>query len=390
VEVTTAEDLKTYCEGGANVSLAVSFPVDSYPGEDFPWGTTISYPGEIFLDGTTCVIQGNGKTLDAGGRGRFFQVKNTGSSLQVHNLALVNGNGGPISYYDSGGGGAIYVSQGTLVIYDSTFESNMTPDTGCGPDRGGGAIYATNSNVQIHGSIFQSNTAPSVYGSGGAIAVYYGAGKIVKIYTSTFKSNTAGYYDDGCFYGSFCVNGGGGAVYAQDAIMEIHNTTFESNNAVDSLSGGYGGAIYTKDGTLVIQDSTFDTNIAGVKCPPDPYYGTIYAVGAQYGPPPCGGSGGGIYAEGATIALVQVTFSANTPDPYYGETFATHCHEGFFQNTTSKSCEQCLVGTYKDTEDVEATSCAKCPEGRFGSSIAAQSNSSHCQKCHTRLFRCHR
>jgi hypothetical protein len=81
VEVTTWGDLKTQCEaGGAVVSLAVSFPVDSYPGE-------IS----VSAGNKTCVIQGNGKTLDAGGGGRIFKVTGTGSSLQLHNLSLING-----------------------------------------------------------------------------------------------------------------------------------------------------------------------------------------------------------------------------------------------------------------------------------------------------------
>ena len=80
VEVTTWGDLKTQCEaGGAVVSLAVSFPVDSYPGE-------ISVSA-----GKTCEIHGNGKTLDAGGEGRIFKVTGTGSYLEVHNLSLING-----------------------------------------------------------------------------------------------------------------------------------------------------------------------------------------------------------------------------------------------------------------------------------------------------------
>jgi hypothetical protein len=87
VEVTTWGDLKIKCEeGGAIVSLAVSFP------------TVGSYPGEILVSaGKTCVIQGNGKTLDAGGGGPIFKVSDTGSSLQVHNLALINGAASDLS-----------------------------------------------------------------------------------------------------------------------------------------------------------------------------------------------------------------------------------------------------------------------------------------------------
>jgi hypothetical protein len=87
VEVTTWGDLKIQCEaGGAVVSLAHSFPVDSYPGEI------------LVSAGKTCEIHGNGKTLDAGGEGRIFKVTGTGSSLEVHNLALING-AAPVSKF---------------------------------------------------------------------------------------------------------------------------------------------------------------------------------------------------------------------------------------------------------------------------------------------------
>ena len=83
VEVTTWTALKTQCElGGVEVSTAHSFPVDSYPGSI------------LVSAGKTCVIQGNGKTLDAGGSGHILTVSGAGSSLQMHNLSLINGLSG--------------------------------------------------------------------------------------------------------------------------------------------------------------------------------------------------------------------------------------------------------------------------------------------------------
>jgi hypothetical protein len=83
VEVTTWTALKTQCElGGVEVSTAHSFPVDSYPGSI------------LISAGKTCVIQGNGKTLDAGGSGHILTVSGAGSSLQMHNLSLINGLSG--------------------------------------------------------------------------------------------------------------------------------------------------------------------------------------------------------------------------------------------------------------------------------------------------------
>jgi hypothetical protein len=50
------------------------------------------YPGQIDFSDKTCVIIGQGQTLDAKGAGRFFFGIGTGSSLEVHGLILKNGN----------------------------------------------------------------------------------------------------------------------------------------------------------------------------------------------------------------------------------------------------------------------------------------------------------
>ena len=85
VVVDNWADMKTQCEAGFEVSLAQSFEGDS-----------ASYPGPINFSGKVCVIRGNGKTLDAAGApdccGRFFTGSGTGSSLEVHDLTLRNGN----------------------------------------------------------------------------------------------------------------------------------------------------------------------------------------------------------------------------------------------------------------------------------------------------------
>jgi hypothetical protein len=73
------EEMKTKCEAGGNeVSLS-----DSFDGS--------VYPGQINFSGQTCVIIGQGQTLDAKGAGRFFYGSGAGSSLEVHGLVLKNG-----------------------------------------------------------------------------------------------------------------------------------------------------------------------------------------------------------------------------------------------------------------------------------------------------------
>ena len=112
VVVDNWADMKTQCEAGYEVSLAQSFEGDS-----------ASYPGEIDFSGKVCVIRGNGKTLDAGGAGRFFTGSGTGSSLEVHGLTLRNARLRRQHRVEQFGG-AIYIKGGTLVIYDSTFDAN--------------------------------------------------------------------------------------------------------------------------------------------------------------------------------------------------------------------------------------------------------------------------
>jgi predicted outer membrane repeat protein len=72
----------------------------------------------------------------------------------------------------SNGGGAICIMGGTVVIHDSTFDVNKAL---WWAGYGGGAIYVSGgAKVEIHGSTFQRNTADS-YGG----AIYIGDGTLV-------------------------------------------------------------------------------------------------------------------------------------------------------------------------------------------------------------------
>jgi hypothetical protein len=100
-------ELKLHCEaGGFEISLSESFV-----------GDAASYPGQIDFSGKVCVVQGNGKILDAGGAGHLFYGNGEGSSLVVHSLTLKNGLTG------------IYVDSGAVLeIYDSSFIGNTADD----------------------------------------------------------------------------------------------------------------------------------------------------------------------------------------------------------------------------------------------------------------------
>jgi hypothetical protein len=88
VIVSNWEEMRTKCEAGGNeVSLSDTFD-------------SSVYPGEIDFSGKTCVIIGQGQTLDAKVEevigqalraGRFFYGSGTGSSLEVRGLVLKYG-----------------------------------------------------------------------------------------------------------------------------------------------------------------------------------------------------------------------------------------------------------------------------------------------------------
>ena len=51
---------------------------------------TSNYDSEITISGKKLIIFGNGAVIDAGGKGRMFNLAN-GASLELHSLTLQNG-----------------------------------------------------------------------------------------------------------------------------------------------------------------------------------------------------------------------------------------------------------------------------------------------------------
>jgi predicted outer membrane repeat protein len=225
-KVTAASwtDLKTLCEAGGNeVTLTDSFVASSYT-------------EQINFSGKACVVIGNGTTVDAGNRGRFFYGSGAGSSLEVHGLVLKNGYASTGNGYASTGGGAVYAVGGANVeIYTCTFESNIA-------QYNAGAIYIEDGTLVVHDSTFHTNSATNGKRCGSCASA-----------APTCSSSSD------CSGGQTCYFCGlwGGAIYASESGLEIHDTSFVSNRC-----GAHGGAIYILGGTLVVHDSTFDTNTA--------------------------------------------------------------------------------------------------------------------------------
>jgi hypothetical protein len=154
-------------------------------------------PATILLTGTKVIttdtqIDGAGLiTLDGGNSVRLFIV-NSPAVLDLSNLTLTRGyismeNGGAILINKdaevnirnstlsnnkavSGYGGAIYVGEGKLDIFDSTFSNNNADVESLGNlSLGGGAIQNNDGTVNISGSTFKGNSVTSHTADGGAI-----------------------------------------------------------------------------------------------------------------------------------------------------------------------------------------------------------------------------
>lgn len=233
---------------------------------------TLSGQKTINVDTT---IDGGGKiTLSGGKTTRLFWV-NSGKSLTLKNLVLVNG------YSGSAYGGCIYVDEATLVVQKTYLQNCRTN----GYD--GGAIVSPNSNVTLENAVLQQNSA-----SAGAAVSATGT---LTIQNSVLQDNV--------------VTIAGGAVSAGGAI-QIDSSLFRDNRATNS--GARGGAIAIVAGALLnLNDSTLSGNTAIEG-------GAIYVAAnstMNLSRSTLNGNtatkGGGIYALG-TFSMVNATLSGNT------------------------------------------------------------------------------
>jgi predicted outer membrane repeat protein len=127
-----------------------------------------------------------------------------------------------------------------------------------------------NTSLEMHDLVMQNGKALQ----GGAI--YALSGVELKIFTSTFTSNSA--------------TSGGGAIFTgedSDGSLIIQDSTFERNQAQQD----YGGAIYINSDALTIRDSTFERNEA------------------------FGGKGGAIYAYDNSFVRIEGSQFIKGTDP---------------------------------------------------------------------------
>ena len=270
-----------------------------------PVSITIPQQIELRIDTDTTIDGGGVVTLDGGGDSRIFYYNSpnfraTETLVTLQGLRLINARAPASDFlddpgtgcawgYKNGEGGALYMRDGRLRVFDSEFENNHAADTG--PDTGGGAIYAVGAlEVTIVRSRFDSNTGSNA----GALGMLFATPTIVD---SVFQGNRAlgtgaNYVQNGCpdfnHPGQGGAGGNGGAIAmdggAENNELYVCGTRFSDNEANE-----FGGAVFrtaniTREDVTFIE-STIDGNSAG--------------------------GGGGLYISNAYLTLDRSTVSNN-------------------------------------------------------------------------------
>ena len=315
----------------------------------------ISSQKELRRDVDT-TIDGQGEiTLDGNGATRLFyffgpNYRSNTTTVTLQNLRLINGRatGTPIDEYPGeppqcsrgfhvdGGGGAIFIQDGILHVFNTTFESDQ--GDALGPDVAGGAIYGIGSlEIIVVGSQFMNNSASN----GGAIGALNAD---LAVYNSSFDQSSAlgqdaNGWDPDCSVseyqsgsggngGAICIDGGddglvvfcgdtftgsrggenafGGAVFRTPDI-EQQTTIIDQCTFDGSYSPHSGGALYFHNSNLQISKSTFSGNRAV--------------------------SGGGLQADGTVLQVENSTFANNHGGLAWGVA-ALFDVQGDFRNCT--------------------------------------------------------
>ncbi|MGA2470817.1 MAG: choice-of-anchor Q domain-containing protein [Solirubrobacteraceae bacterium] len=222
-----------------------------------------------------------------------------------------------------GSGGAVYSGYGQLVVHGGSFTADQaqggtaTSSTEAANGGDGGAIYSYASTTLIDdGSAFANDSA----GGGGYGSADGGSGgqggAIDSNSGQLMLSGGLTFTDDSAVTGA--AKPGGSENYSTDAqggalsiggYVQASNTTFSGDSVTASnvvgAEGGYGGAVFIQEGAAgSFANDVFSGNSAA-------YAGT--------GASPDGGSGGAISAYGGgALAMTSDTFTANSAPNGYG------------------------------------------------------------------------
>lgn len=247
---------KSSSGGGVYVGANCTFYMTGITISDCRATDSLSEGAGIFSSGTTVITDSKITNCSAQSGGGIFT---NGGKLTVNNSIIEN-----CSVTDWGGG--IYVYNGA----DVTIENNTVIRKNLSSRYGGGihVIHLGKSSVVTINDSSVTENESTLYGGG----IGLGTGSTLTLNNAKITGNTAVQY-------------AGGGIYALNSTINVTNGSKISENTAQSD----GGAIYAEGGTVDINtDSTIYKNTATK------------------------GSGGGVYATGASITTEQCNISENT------------------------------------------------------------------------------
>jgi predicted outer membrane repeat protein len=318
--------------------------------------TTIAVTSQITLrtDVNTTIDGGGQITLDGGGKTRLFYFfhpdwQRNKTIVTLQNITLQNAQStgtaiapAPVPCSQGvmldGGGAAIFLRDGILHIWNSTFKDNTA--AAIGPDVAGGAIYALGSlETTIVDSTFQTNRASN----GGAVGGLYGN---VSIYDSHFASNLAtgnGANDISkqcTAKGGQIGNGGNGGGVLLDG-AEIYTTTICGSTFTGNAAGAdaFGGAVFrspeaTPAQTTIIDRSFFSENSATNGGALFFWNSNLVVTASTFAKNTALQSGGALSSDASTLNLTNDTFANNTALKGLGGGIFMPGSSGAMQNDT--------------------------------------------------------
>ena len=336
----------------------------------------------ILLDGATgmqivgCTVSNNTATpiegdLAAFGAGIYCadSTEVTISDSVIANNTAVGAAGlgsGAISGAGAAAGGGMYLTGCEVTLTGGSFSGNQATggagraggDTWSGSDGanafGGGVAMETSSVLDVDGTVFSGNAATAGVGGQGQAPSLSGNGGAGSTGGSAF----------------------GGAVYTLDSTLTVASATFQDNTSTGGPGGagrngscaintqhggdggdggdGSGGAVYAAGGAVDLGVSSVTDNTAAAGD------GGNNGNGCSGGDAGSVGSagiadGGGVYEDGVTVDLDEVTFSGNSPDdvgPVDLACGAGPCgdNSGCDETGATPVCV-CDVGYYGDGQD---------------------------------------
>ncbi|HEY72542.1 MAG TPA: hypothetical protein G4N99_04645 [Thermoflexia bacterium] len=354
----------------------------------FITGTTES-GGGIYLSSGPHVIQGNSIYSNTNGRGGGIYVANGSAIIRdndIHDNDVTTEGGGihiadgddvlvqdndihdnvvdiPIS--SPGGGGGVYIAQGSVRVQDNKIYFNQVsaPQTGSSSaDNGGGGIYIARDdfagNIVVQGNEIYSNVATAwlgTYGGGGGINIY---------------DNDNVWVEDNEIYDNVCSGQGGGGIYVIRSSSTIRDNRIYNNTQQDGGNGGGGIYIYQWDAapSTVERNDIHGNSASGSSNPAGG--GGVFVLGSPqirnnliysntvdstdegggiliYGGSPTidgntiysnlagasGGGGGGIYNYNGSPTIRNNVIVSNTNDGVYGSSSVTVSYSDIWGNS---------------------------------------------------------